>query len=179
MRTPSPSALAREIAENRDIHQRWIEHLEHCAGCEDCAANVVKQVGDVATHRKHVAFYDRMAAALQETPDQQNEAERVKLVEDNFLMVVKQNLELDATVLALTAQRDELQAELARWKICENCGEPLVGPGICDQAITESQKNLELMHEETLTRAEQAEADVALLRRQLVHQTVPRFIKEG
>ena len=47
----------------------------------------------------------------------------------------------------------KLQAELKHWQICENCGEPLEGPGICSKAISEREKGLELMHEEALTRA--------------------------
>jgi len=60
-----------------------------------------------------------------------------------------------------------LEAELARWKVCGNCGEPLEGPGHCGSAVTEHEKALEQMHEETLTRAEQAEADLARLKEEL------------
>jgi hypothetical protein len=51
-----------------------------------------------------------------------------------------------------------LEAELAYWQTCANCGERMTGPGICDNAISEREKGLELMHEETLTRAETAES---------------------
>lgn len=62
------------------------------------------------------------------------------------------------------AELAALREELAHWKICGNCGEALEGPGHCGSAVTEHEKALELMHEETLTRAEQAEADLATLR---------------
>lgn len=60
-----------------------------------------------------------------------------------------------------------VQQELAHWKICENCGEPLEGPGICGRAISEREKGLEAMHEETLTRAESAEQEKERLRQTL------------
>ena len=56
-----------------------------------------------------------------------------------------------------------LRAELARWKICENCGEPLEGPGICGRAVSERERGLEEMHEQTLTRAEAAESRLTAL----------------
>jgi hypothetical protein len=61
---------------------------------------------------------------------------------------------------AATAERDALREELAKWKICENCGEPLAGPGICDKAISDKEKGLEQMWEDTLTRAETAEREL-------------------
>lgn len=67
---------------------------------------------------------------------------------------------------ALIRERDALREEVARWKVCENCGEPLTAPGICDRAVSEKEKGLEQMHEDTLTRAEKAEAERdALLQR--------------
>ena len=74
------------------------------------------------------------------------------------------DLEQRATEDAATIAR--LTAELVHWKTCDNCGEPLAGPGICDKAVGEQNRGLELMHEETLTRAEQAEAEVARLTRE-------------
>lgn len=71
--------------------------------------------------------------------------------------------EIDAQSLAL----EEAQRQLAHWKICENCGEALSGPGICDHAISEREKGLELMHEETLTRAEAADTQRAEARQQI------------
>lgn len=73
-------------------------------------------------------------------------------------------------LVALDAVRADLVTmglELARWKVCANCGEPLTEPGICDKAVSEHEKGLELMHEQTLTRAEVAEAERALLREQV------------
>lgn len=70
----------------------------------------------------------------------------------------KAEADAQAEIASLRAALETAQTELARWKICENCGEPLAGPGICDRAISESEKGLELMLEETLQRAEQAEA---------------------
>ena len=58
------------------------------------------------------------------------------------------------------AEVARLTAELARWKVCENCGGMLDGPGICSEAISEREKGLEAMHAETLTRAEMAEAEL-------------------
>lgn len=67
---------------------------------------------------------------------------------------------------ALRAKLIEVERELAHWKICENCGTPLTGPGICDNAISEREKGLELMHEETLTRAIEAESKLAKVERE-------------
>ena len=69
--------------------------------------------------------------------------------------------------LEAEARVETLQEELARWKVCENCGESLTGPGICDKAISEKEKGLEEMCEQALTRAEKAEADLAALREQV------------
>jgi len=77
---------------------------------------------------------------------------------------VQRNL---STFAELKERREEvgrLTDELARWQICENCGEPLDGPGICSNAISEREKGLEQMHEEALTRAEMAEAELARVR---------------
>jgi len=56
--------LRKGLREHRRIHEQWVTHLEHCAGCEDCAAKVVAQVGDLATHRAHLKFYDDALALL-------------------------------------------------------------------------------------------------------------------
>lgn len=65
------SLLQREISDvlnslqrNRDIHLQWVNHLEHCASCPDCASNVVAQVGDLETHRGHIVRYDRVIALI-------------------------------------------------------------------------------------------------------------------
>jgi hypothetical protein len=60
----SLDALRQGVRDRREIHQQWIDHLEHCAGCADCAAQVVAQVGDLAKHRADVEFYDQLEAAL-------------------------------------------------------------------------------------------------------------------
>lgn len=75
--------------------------------------------------------------------------------------VVQQYNTVRRDLASMTAERDALREELAKWKICENCGEPLAGPGICDQAISEKEKGLEQMWEETMTRAETAERELA------------------
>lgn len=61
------------------------------------------------------------------------------------------------------AEIEALKAELARWQVCGNCGEKLEGPGHCGSAVTEHEKGLERMLDETLTRAEKAEEALALL----------------
>ena len=61
--------------------------------------------------------------------------------------------------------------ELAHWKVCMNCGEPLAGPGICSQAVSEHEKGLELMLQEALDRAEQAETRVQALEAQIAALT--------
>lgn len=66
----------------------------------------------------------------------------------------------------LAAQLAAVTAELARWKVCSNCGQPLEAPGHCGHAVSERERGLEQMHEETLTRAEADEAEVARLRAQ-------------
>jgi hypothetical protein len=72
-----------------------------------------------------------------------------------------------STCEGLQAQLLTREQELAHWKICENCGEPLTGPGICDRAISEHEKGLEQMHEEALTRAEAAEARLLAVEQEL------------
>lgn len=52
---------------------------------------------------------------------------------------------------------EQAEQELAKWKVCENCGEALRSPGICDQAVSEREKGQELMIDQLLTRCEQAE----------------------
>jgi len=74
-------------------------------------------------------------------------------VESALAQAREERLDLHAEVARLTA-------ELARWKVCENCGGMLDGPGICSEAISEREKGLEAMHAETLTRAEMAEAEL-------------------
>lgn len=66
-------------------------------------------------------------------------------------------------IAALRAQVQALTQELAHWKICENCGTALDGPGICSHAISEHEKALEVTVEELLSRAERAEAELARL----------------
>lgn len=72
------------------------------------------------------------------------------------------------------AEVARLTEELARWKICENCGGVLDGPGICGHAISEKEKGLELMHAETLDRAEKAEAEISRLQSALASVTQER-----
>lgn len=69
-------------------------------------------------------------------------------------------------VAALRAEVATLTGQLAHWQTCSNCGKKMSAPGICDDAVTEREKGLGLMHAETLTRAEAAEAEVATLRQQ-------------
>lgn len=68
---------------------------------------------------------------------------------------------------SLTRLYKDAEAALAYWQVCSNCGEPLDGPGICSRATSEHEKGLELMFEEALDRAEEAEAEVARLRQEL------------
>lgn len=51
-----------------------------------------------------------------------------------------------------------LRAEVKHWQTCSNCGQQMSAPGICDAAVNEKMRGLELMHEQTLARAEQAES---------------------
>jgi hypothetical protein len=57
-------AIVTRLRSYRVVHQQWVVHLEHCAGCPDCAANVVDQVGDVDKHRGDAAFYDEVIALI-------------------------------------------------------------------------------------------------------------------
>lgn len=86
---------------------------------------------------------------------------------------------LRAALAAATARAVRAGQALARWKVCENCGEALTAPGMCDRAVTEREKVLELMHEETLTRAESAEAQLAALSASLeqIEQEMKRLLR--
>ena len=58
----------------------------------------------------------------------------------------------------LLAENQRLREELAHWKVCMNCGEALVAPGICDKAVSESEKGLELMLNEAFDMRDQQKA---------------------
>lgn len=61
-------------------------------------------------------------------------------------------------IRALVARVEAGEQELARWKICELCGQPMDAPGMCSSGETEKAAGYQLMLDETLSRAEQAEA---------------------
>lgn len=48
----------------RDVHLQWAAHLTHCAGCPDCAKDVVEQVGNIEKHRSDAAFYEEVILML-------------------------------------------------------------------------------------------------------------------
>ena len=52
----------------------------------------------------------------------------------------------------------EKEKELAHWKTCSFCGQQMEAPGHCSDGETEQVAGLKSMHEQTLTRAEAAEA---------------------
>lgn len=56
--------VLRGLKRHREVHLLWVRHLQHCAGCPDCAAHVVKQVGNLATHQAHVEFYGEAIALI-------------------------------------------------------------------------------------------------------------------
>ena len=60
-----PLDLVDGLREHRRIHQLWVEHLKHCAGCPDCAKEIAPQVGTLETHIEHVAFYDSAIAEVE------------------------------------------------------------------------------------------------------------------
>jgi hypothetical protein len=76
--------LRKGLREHRQVHEQWVTHLEHCAGCEDCAAKVVAQVGDLATHRVHVKFYDDALALLTDLEAAQPQKETTMKMEQEI-----------------------------------------------------------------------------------------------
>ena len=66
-----------------------------------------------------------------------------------------------ADLASLRATLETREQELAYWKVCENCGEPMEGPGICSKAVSEREHGQEQMIEGLLTRAEKAEQERA------------------
>ena len=81
----------------------------------------------------------------------------------------------EAEITALRAEVARLTGQLAHWQTCSNCGKKMSAPGICDDAVTEREKGLELMQDETLTRAEKTEAEVATLRER--HEDMSRLYR--
>lgn len=73
----------------------------------------------------------------------------------------------EALVEALLTEQARLREEIRHWQTCSNCGETMDAPGHCTNAETEATKGFALMHEEALTRAEAAEAEVTRLTREM------------
>jgi len=72
-----------------------------------------------------------------------------------------------AEVVSLTTRIEQLEQELAYWKTCKLCGQLMEEPGYCSDGIAEDVAGYKVMHEQTLTRAEQAEARVKELEKAL------------
>jgi hypothetical protein len=60
----------------------------------------------------------------------------------------------------------DVEAALKYWQTCANCGEAMDRPGVCAKAISEREKGLEAMHEQTMQRAEQAESALDAMTRE-------------
>lgn len=80
----------------------------------------------------------------------------------------------------LDAQRAALATvtqELARWKVCDLCEEPMEVPGFCHKGLTESEEAYQFMLDQAQTRCEQAEADLATARARLA--AVQELLDDG
>jgi hypothetical protein len=63
--TDSPDDIVVGLRAYQEIHRLWVDHLEHCRGCADCAVEVVSQVGTVEKHRRDIDFYETVIAEIE------------------------------------------------------------------------------------------------------------------